>query len=160
MTILSRLLARRIGLPPAETDDVEVERDLRVSMPDGAVLLADRYAPGGRGQHPLLLVRSPYGRRGPWGQVSGRLLAERGFHVLIQSCRGTFGSGGRFDPMGTERQDGLATIEWLRRQPWYPGEFATLGPSYCGFAQWAIAADSGPEHRAVAAQYAATRWPR
>lgn len=62
----------------------------------------------------------------------------------------------RFDPMGTERQDGLATIEWLRRQPWYPGEFATLGPSYCGFAQWAIAADSGPEHRADAAQYAAS----
>jgi predicted acyl esterase len=29
--------------------------------------------------------------------VSARVIAERGFHLLLQSCRGTVGSGGEFD---------------------------------------------------------------
>jgi hypothetical protein len=151
MTIASRYFRRTLKLGPATTNNLRVERDLRVPMPDGVVLLADRYAPGGR--RPLVLVRSPYGRRGIWGLILGRLLAERGFQVLIQSCRGTFGSGGVFDPFGTdEHDDGLATIGWMQQQPWYPGSFATVGPSYLGMVQWAIAADAGPDLAAMATQ--------
>src|SRR5215472_3385283 len=153
MTIASRFFERAMKLPPAPNRAVQVERDLRVPMPDGVQLLADRYVPGGAGRPPLVLVRSPYGRRGFWGLVFGRLLAERGFQVLVQSCRGTFGSGGTFDPFGPdEHRDGLATVDWMRRQPWYPGAFATTGPSYLGMTQWAIAGAVGPEHRAMAAQ--------
>jgi putative CocE/NonD family hydrolase len=152
MTIASRFFARSMKLPPATNGAVRVERDLRVPMPDGVVLLADRYAPA-EGRPPLVLVRSPYGRRGFWGLVFGRLLAERGFQVLIQSCRGTFGSGGTLDPFGPdEHDDGLATVAWLREQPWYPGAFGTAGPSYLGMTQWAIAADAGPDLKAIAAQ--------
>ena len=43
----------------------------------------------------------------------GRLLAERGLQVVVQSVRGTFGSGGDFTPFD-ERADGLATLRWLR----------------------------------------------
>jgi putative CocE/NonD family hydrolase len=127
-------------------------------MPDGAVLLADRYAPRHRPwpvrqPPPLVLVRSPYGRRRTWGLLFGRLLAERGFQAVIQSCRGTFGSGGTFDPFGSdEHDDGLATVAWLRDQPWYPGSFGTCGPSYLGMTQWAIAADAGADLGAIAAQ--------
>ncbi len=158
MTLTSRFFARALDLPPAGTIRVAVQRDLAVPMPDGAVLLADRYfAPGGMadgggdGNRPLVLVRSPYGRRGPFGLLYGRVLAERGFQVLVQSCRGTFGSGGTLDPFN-EREDGLATVAWMRRQPWYPGSFATAGPSYLGMVQWAIAAAVGPELKAIAAQ--------
>ena len=42
----------------------------------------------------LVLMRSPYGRRGPIGLVA-RALAHEGFQVVIQSCRGTAGSGAR-----------------------------------------------------------------
>jgi putative CocE/NonD family hydrolase len=116
-------------------------------------LLADRYFPRGDGRPPLVLVRSPYGRRGIWGILFGRVLAERGFQVLVQSCRGTFGSGGTFDPFGPdEHDDGLATVAWLREQPWYPGSFATTGPSYLGMVQWAIATDAGPELKAMCPQ--------
>jgi uncharacterized protein len=153
MTMTSRFFARALGLPPADTAPVTVQRDLEVPMPDGAVLLADRYVAAGPGPAPLVLVRSPYGRRGPFGLMYGRLLAERGFQVLIQSCRGTFGSGGSLDPFA-EHDDGLATIAWMRRQPWYPGAFATAGPSYLGLVQWAIAADAGPELKAIAVQIA------
>jgi hypothetical protein len=38
--------------------------------------------------------------------------------VLFQSVRGGFGSGGTFDPMRQEREDGLATLDWLVKQPW------------------------------------------
>ena len=94
MTLLSRLLARVAHLPPAETYHVLVERDLKIPMPDGVVLLANRYAPRGVEKPPLLLVRSSYGRRGIFGTAYGRLFAERGFLVVMQSIRGTFGSGG------------------------------------------------------------------
>ncbi len=45
---------------------------------------------------PTVLIRTPYGRHvmGPLG----RLYAERGYQVVIQSCRGTFGSEGEWYP--------------------------------------------------------------
>jgi hypothetical protein len=138
MTVLSRFLSRSMRLPPAQTTDITLQRDLRVPMHDGVTLLADRYAPPGADVPPLVLVRCPYGRSGFWGTIAGRMLAERGFQSFVQSCRGTFGSGGRLDPFGlAEQDDGLATVEWMREQPWYPGSFGTWGPSYLGITQWA-----------------------
>src|SRR5690349_1549789 len=107
-------------------------------MDDGTVLLADRYAPPGTVRAPTVLVRSPYGRAGAFGFLFGRLIAERGMQVVVQSVRGTFGSGGRFDPFD-ERPDGLATLRWLHAQPWHEGGVGMTGPSYMGIVQWAIA---------------------
>jgi putative CocE/NonD family hydrolase len=152
MTISSRLVEWLFKLPPAETRDVVVEPDLRVPMPDGAVLLADRYSPRGAEKPPLILLRSPYGRASVWGAFFGRPFAERGFQVLIQSCRGTFGSGGAFEPFHNERADGLATLAWLKQQRWFSGAVATFGPSYLGFVQWAVAAEAGPELKALSTQ--------
>ena len=152
MTLTSRLMGWMFKLPPAETYDVVVEREIKVPMPDGVNLLADHYYPRGSAKLPTILVRSPYGRGNIWGLVFARFFAERGFQVLVQSCRGTFGSGGEFDAFRNERTDGLATVEWLKKQPWFSGEFATLGPSYLGLVQWAIAADAGPELKAMMTQ--------
>jgi putative CocE/NonD family hydrolase len=85
------------------------------------------------------------------GTVLARPLAERGFQVVIQSTRGTFGSGGTFDPLRHERDDGLTTIEWLQAQPWYGGSIILTGPSYLGYVQWAIA-DTAPDVRAMIPQ--------
>lgn len=152
MSFVSRFVARLLDLPPADTHDLVIERDLQVVTPDGVVLLADRYHPRGGSRLPTILVRSPYGRTGPVGALFGPPFASRGFQVLIQSCRGTFGSGGRMDPFAHERADGLATIAWLKEQPWYSGEIATLGPSYLGFVQWAIASEVGPDLKAMVPQ--------
>jgi putative CocE/NonD family hydrolase len=158
MTVLSRFLSRAMRLPPAQTTDVLVQRDLRVPMHDGVTLLADRYAPPDGNAPPLVLVRCPYGRRGFWGAMAGRMFAERGFQSVVQSCRGTFGSGGQLDPFGlTEQDDALATVEWLRQQPWYPGSFGTWGPSYLGITQWALASLGLADHRAMAVQVSSTR---
>ena len=45
MTVWSRIAASVVRLPPPRTTDVSVERDLAAKMPDGVVLLADRWYP-------------------------------------------------------------------------------------------------------------------
>ena len=96
-----------------------------------------------------LLVRCPYGRRFPFSALYAGVYASRGYHVVFQSVRGTFGSGGDFDPMVNEIADGADTVEWLRHQPWFTGSFATIGLSYLGFTQWALLADPPPEMKAA-----------
>jgi putative CocE/NonD family hydrolase len=146
----SYLIERFQKLEPPLTRDLAVERDLRVPMPDGVELLADRYAPAAGGDRlPVALLRSPYGRRGLIGGGMARPLAERGFQVIMQSCRGTFGSGGKFEPMRNERADGLATLEWIVKQPWFGGSIVLTGPSYLGFVQWAMAGDLPPAVKAM-----------
>jgi len=96
------------------------------------------------------LVRTPYGR--PWrARLVARAIAERGFHVVLQSCRGTATQTDSFEPMLHERDDGLDTVDWIRLQPWY-GRIArdVRARSYAGFVQWAIAADAGPDLKALA----------
>lgn len=156
MSISSRLLARMMKLDPAETRQVVVKKDVPVAMPDGVVLLGDHYAPQNLGPRPTVLVRSPYGRAGYIGLLFGRPVAERGFHVFIQSCRGTAGSGGKLDPFRQERADGLATVAWLKEQPWFNGQLATAGLSYLGMTQWAIAADLGAEYQAMSTWISST----
>jgi putative CocE/NonD family hydrolase len=150
VAVPTRAMAAALGLPPAVTRRLSVRRDVAVPTRDGAVLLADVYAPAEPDRAPTVLVRTPYGRRGAMSLL-GRLVAERGFHVVIQSCRGTFGSTGSFEPLLHEREDGMDTLEWLRRQPWYAGRFGMFGASYLGFVQWAIAADAGEELGAMVA---------
>jgi putative CocE/NonD family hydrolase len=148
-----------MGLPRAQTRAVVHVPDLSATMDDGAVLLADRWvARASEGQaQPTVLVRSPYGRRQAVGLIWGRLLAERGLQVVIQSVRGTFGSEGSFSPFD-ERADGLATLSWIRRQPWHAGPIGMLGPSYLGLVQWAVAADPEADLSGLAIQVSASQF--
>ncbi|MCL2418857.1 MAG: CocE/NonD family hydrolase [Conexibacteraceae bacterium] len=159
MSLLGEILARRWHLPQAQTLDVVCERDLRAEMDDGAVLLADRWvARASREQpQPTVLVRSCYGRREFFGLMYGRLLAERGLQVVMQSVRGTFGSEGTFNPFD-EREDGLATLRWLREQPWHSGPIGMIGESYLGLVQWAIAADAGDDLAALSIHGSASQF--
>ncbi|OBG61918.1 CocE/NonD family hydrolase [Mycobacterium sp. E3339] len=138
-----KALGRLLGLPPATTD-YTVQR-LRVPMRDGVDLVADHYAPNTASPAGTLLVRGPYGRAFPFSLVYGALYAARGYHVVLQSVRGTFGSGGEFEPMANEVADGADTAAWLREQTWFTGRFATIGLSYLGYTQWALLTDPPPE---------------
>lgn len=143
MTALTeRLVDRRLGFG---ADEPYVrERDLRVPLSDGVVLLADLYrAPGPLRPRPTVLMRTPYGRDG-LGSIIGSLLARRGFQVLVQSTRGTFGSGGQFRPFLHESSDGLDTLAWVRGQDWCDGRVSMVGPSYVGHTQWAVAPYADP----------------
>ncbi|MDG4757033.1 CocE/NonD family hydrolase [Micromonospora sp. WMMD710] len=147
--LVARLAGAALRLPPTRTGPVRVTRDIPVRARDGVVLRTDHYAPAAP-DAPTVLIRTPYGRGGPL-RLLGRLLAARGQHAVIQSCRGTGGSGGTFAPLVHERDDGLDTLDWLRRQPWWAGALGMFGVSYQGFAQWALAADAGDDLRAMVA---------
>jgi putative CocE/NonD family hydrolase len=156
MSFVSRLVSLLLRLPPAQTRDLVVTRNIPVPMPDGVVLLADHYAPRGGSHLPTLLVRTPYGRSGIFSALTVVPYAERGYQVVIQSCRGTAGSEGDFVYARYEHDDGLATIAWIQQQAWFSGELATIGASYSGFVQWCIAADAGPELKAIVPQITAS----
>jgi len=148
MTLLSRFLARLYKLPPAETYAIAIDKGLAVPMADGVTLRADRYYPLGAPTAPTVLIRTPYGRS-RLGVIWGQLFAERGFQVVIQSCRGTDDSGGTRNPFRGEREDGLATLTWLQAEDWFDGRLGMAGPSYMGFTQWAIASEAGPMLKAL-----------
>ena len=110
-------------------------------MRDGVELVADHYIPDTDTPAGTLLVRGPYGRGRPVSALYASAYAFRGYHVILQSVRGTFGSGGVFEPPLNEAADGADTAAWLRDQPWYTGTFGTLGLSYLGQTQWALMED-------------------
>lgn len=118
-------------------------------MRDGVELIADHYMPDTASPSGTLLVRGPYGRGRPSSVTFGEVYAARGYHVVVQSVRGTFGSGGTFEPMVNEAADGADTAAWLREQPWFTGSFATIGLSYLGFTQWALLSDPPQEQSAA-----------
>ena len=142
--VASRVLARALKVPPPTTD-FTVRRAVAVPMRDGVDLVADHYAPQTSNPAGTVLVRCPYGRAFPISSLLGAAYAARGYHVVIQSVRGTFGSGGDFTPMIHEVADGADTVAWLRDQSWFTGTFATIGLSYLGFTQWALLMDPPPE---------------
>jgi putative CocE/NonD family hydrolase len=146
--LLNWAAAKVLGLPAPRARRVRADRGIDVPMRDGVVLRIDRFAPDPP-KAPTILIRTPYGR-GLRPRLLARAVAAQGFQVVLQSCRGTADSGGVFEPMRHERDDGLDTIEWLREQPWYTGELCTFGPSYVGFTQWAVAAEAGPDLKAMA----------
>jgi putative CocE/NonD family hydrolase len=148
MSLISRLIGRKWELPDALTRDLAVE-PLRIPMRDGVDLLADRYYSRGGAAQPSVLIRSCYGR-GTLFKLFAILFAERGMQVVIQSCRGTGGSQGVFQPFFDEQNDGADTVEWLERQIWFNGDLALWGGSYLGYAAWAIANSGfGPRLKAL-----------
>ncbi len=161
MTVWSRIAASVVKLPPPRTTEVSVERGLTAKMPDGVELVADRWYPThpsgeGKAEPATVLIRTPYGRTvmGPLG----RLYAERGYQVVVQSCRGTFGSGGEFVPVRNEQADGRATLEWVGGQPWFDGRLVMWGGSYLGMTQWAVAQDAPDFVRALSLQVTAANF--
>ncbi|MEQ1946085.1 MAG: CocE/NonD family hydrolase [Bryobacteraceae bacterium] len=148
MSLSSRILGRVWKLPPARTRRIIAVPGARVPMRDGVELIADRYYPPGGERLPVVLVRSPYGRSDLF-QLVATQLAERGLQVLVQSCRGTDGSGGELHPFFFEENDGCDTIAWLEQQPWYCGKLAAMGSSYLGSAAWALAHGAGAKVAAM-----------
>ena len=111
MTIASRTFAATLKIGPAATRTIAVQKDVPISAPDNARLLTDVYLARPKSPRPVILLRSPYGRAGAYGTMA-RLFAERGYHAVVQSTRGTFGSEGRID-FDREAADGRAAADWI-----------------------------------------------
>ena len=147
--VFGPLLDRLLGLGETRTQRLEVRRDLAMPLPDGATLATDHYRPVEVERGPVVLVRTPYDKNSPMSRAYGLALGRRGLQVVLQDVRGCFGSDGDFEPFRHERDDGLATVAWIRDQEWCDGRVAMAGASYFGYTQWAIAPYADPKLSAV-----------
>jgi len=77
-----------LGLPPAR-NSFRIESGANVITSDGATLLGDHYIPQTDEPRGTILVRSSYGRGFPYANLLAEPYAERGYHVVLQSVRGT-----------------------------------------------------------------------
>ncbi|WP_395104162.1 CocE/NonD family hydrolase [Actinomadura sp. SCN-SB] len=134
---------------------MKVLYDLMVPMRDGTALATDVYLPGD-GAFPALLQRVPYGRSNPAilnGALDVSRAVRRGYAVVVQDCRGRFGSEGVFTPFAHEAEDGADTIRWITAQDWCAGEVGMFGRSYSGLLQWHTAGEGPPGLAAIAPMF-------
>ncbi len=139
-------------------DGVHLERGVACAMPDGTRLISDHYYPAEPGPHPTLLMRQPYGRDIASTVVYAHPVwfARHGYNVVIQDVRGRGDSEGTFYPFRYERDDGAATVEWLRERPESNGRIGMYGFSYQGVTQFLAAAAQPEGLVAIAPGMAAT----
>ncbi|HLZ09659.1 MAG TPA: CocE/NonD family hydrolase, partial [Chloroflexota bacterium] len=129
---------------------VVVERDVRISMPDGTHLAMDVYLPDTSGPFPVLLERTPYDKSASMEirMDAPNYFASRGYAVVIQDVRGCFKSEGDFDFVVNDgwgkRRDGYDTVEAIARFPWCNGRIGTIGGSYTGWTQYFLAPTRPP----------------
>ena len=112
-----------------------------VPMRDGIALFTSIHLPGGEGPFHVVLLRNPYCAKDSVPREAPAWLPP-GTAFVLQSCRGTGASQGRFYPWINETRDGEDCLRWVASQPWCDGRIAMAGGSYCGAAQW-FAAKSG-----------------
>ena len=124
--------------------DSQVVPDVRIAARDGIELAADVYLPALNGTalpgpFPAIVERTPYlkdstryARRGHW-------YARRGYAVVVNDVRGRGRSDGEWYPFAKEAPDGYDVVEWAAGQPWCNGRVGTMGSSYAGSDQSALA---------------------
>jgi uncharacterized protein len=152
-----RLFGAVYDLPKPTSRRITGELDVGIPMPDGIILLADRWAPTPATDAPTILIRTCYSRK-QFAGLMARAYAERGFQSVVVNSRGTFGStGGPFYAMHYEHDDGLAVLDWVRSQPWYSGSMVLAGASYLGYTQWAVAAEVAPDVKAMHPHFTSAR---
>jgi putative CocE/NonD family hydrolase len=130
---------------------VRIVHGLRVLMRDGVELALDLIRPDLPAPLPVVLMRTPYDKVSTREFMSGlpQRLAERGYVVALNDCRGRFNSDGSFQPNFDEADDGFDTIEWIAAQGWCDGNVGMLGASYVADTQWYAASRRPPHLRAI-----------
>ena len=126
-----------------------VQRNVMVPLRDGTHLATDVYLPahGGEvvdGQFPLILERTPYNKLTLVNNANGRYFARRGYAVAVQDVRGRYASEGTWYAFADEGPDGFDALQWLADQGWCNGRVGTMGGSYCGSDQSALACLNPP----------------
>src|SRR3989454_257680 len=156
----SWMLARKLGSRPAEFS-VLIDRGVTMTTSDGIALVSDIYRPKVEGPTPTILVRIPYSKTLKntfFASVVGRFWAERGYTVVIQGTRGRYESGGQYYPLRGERQDGIETLQWIAKQPWFHGRLGMWGGSYFGYTQWVLADQINPGPSSLMIQISSTNF--
>src|SRR6516164_9215069 len=135
--------------------DVALSRDVMVPMRDGVRLATDIHRPATNGvptsgKFPVILERTPYGKDGgPSGALWAQYFVSRGYIFVAQDVRGRYASEGSWRPHRDDANDGYDTAKWIGEQPWCDGNIGTVGTSYPGGTQHALAIGNPPYLKAM-----------
>ncbi len=139
------------------------QENVSAEMRDGSVLKADIYRPDDGGQHPVLLLRTPYWKLNPRYIKTARNLAERGYTVICQDMRGRYDSEGDFkwqfmeNALTSDAEDGYDTVEWAANLKYSDGQIGTWGHSYDAWTSWRLAELQPPSLKAIHASGMGTK---
>jgi uncharacterized protein len=131
--------------PPSET---AVSRDVMIAMRDGVKLATDIHRPARQGvpingKFPVLLMRTPY-EKVSRAKSFADFFVSHGYVVVVQDVRGRYKSEGHWRPLYDDGRDGFDTAQWIGHQPWSDGGIGTMGTSYEGATQHALAVTNAP----------------
>lgn len=137
---------------PETLYQVTATKNVMVPMRDGVKLATDIYFPardGARaeGKFPVVLERTPYNKAA--GSTAAAHLVPHGYIVIFQDVRGRYKSEGRWRPIRDDPNDGFDTAKWIGAQPWCSGSIGTMGSSYGGATQHALAIANAPYVKAM-----------
>lgn len=131
------LFTLAVQLWAADAQPEYEKTQLFIASTDTFRLSTDVYLPKADGPFSCILIRTPYRKEGFKGDIERFI--KQGFAVVSQDTRGTGQSNGRFYAFSHEREDGLVTVDWIRKQSWSNGRIAGWGGSYVGYTQLVIA---------------------
>jgi len=140
--------------PGARRFEVVERRDMFVEMRDGARLATNVFLPGFEGRaaawrFPTVVARTPYGKDFGSAAALPASYVPYGYAVVIQDVRGRYGSEGRWRPLNDDGADGADLLAWIAGQPWSDGKVGTVGTSYVGGTQHALALHGSPHLAAM-----------
>jgi len=142
------------GTPVATADKgYVIKKDVMIPMRDGTRLATDICLPakGGiplEGKFPAILDRTPYGKDGYSEDMAG-MFVPYGYVLVIQDVRGRYKSEGHWFPIRDDPNDGFDTAKWIGEQAWSDQGIGTIGSSYEGATQHALAIAGAPYVKAM-----------
>src|SRR2546421_1037144 len=165
--IVGLLVVLAVGIPLCAQIDARYSiaetKDVMVAMHDGVKLAADIYRPTQNGQlvdgkFPVILLRTPYNKEDSV-QIANSFVPH-GYVVVLQDVRGRYKSEGHWRPHVDDPNDGFDTAQWIGSQPWFDGGIGTLGSSYEGATQHALAIGNAPYIKAMVPRNAMSDYGR
>ena len=151
MLLLSVTFATRIL--SAQSYEVKALRDVMIPADDGIKLGTNVFLPaqGGAvvsGRFPAVVERTVYNK----DSVPASLVeyfVSRGYAVVLQDVRGRYHSEGRWSGNRDDGRDGAGLLKWIGEQSWSNGKVGTMGTSYSGATQLALAIANAPNLAAM-----------
>ena len=132
--------------------EVAATKNQMVVMRDGVRLATDIYRPARSGSEvddkfPVILERTPYNKDGL--SIAASHYVPKGYILVAQDVRGRYKSEGHWFPIRDDPNDGFDTAKWIGSQPWCNGSIGTMGSSYDGATQHALAIANAPYIKAM-----------
>jgi uncharacterized protein len=179
LSVPARLAAyrlRQIGKrSPRPVPGIRFDRDVPVTMRDGARLMTNVFLPERDGRYPVLMAVSPYSKDalpnrdaellrsfgmdvGPvhtsdytaFEAADPAFWVPLGYAVVHGNVRGMWNSQGNATWLSAQdAEDYRDLIEWAAIQPWSSSKVGLCGASYLAMSQWRVAALNPPHLAAI-----------